>query len=219
MLAPHRGRIAWDEPIASAADVPDDAGAVNVKPARIGSLRGVLSVLDRCATLGIPTYGGGQSEIGPGRGQAQILAALFSPAAPNDLAPIELQRGRAVERTCHRARSSPSRGSRGFAGASATGAASRRPKSPFGSLHQCSTARPAAASSSSIPRDGTSSSPRHAAALPRRTTRRRRARAARSSARLSERSPISIHSCSGPSAPRTRSSAGRSGSRARGRAP
>jgi hypothetical protein len=87
-LAPHQARIAWDEPIASATDVPVDAGAVNVKPARIGSIRGVLSVLELCARLGIPTYGGGQSEIGPGRGQAQLLASLFSPGAPNDLAPV-----------------------------------------------------------------------------------------------------------------------------------
>jgi hypothetical protein len=88
VLAPHRERIAWDEPIGSAGDVPADAGAVNVKPARIGSIEGVLSVLGRCAELGIPTYGGGQSEIGPGRGQSQVLASLFSPGAPNDLAPI-----------------------------------------------------------------------------------------------------------------------------------
>lgn len=87
VLAAHSRRISWDEPIATAEDVPTDAGAVNVKPARIGSIRGVLSVLERCATLGIPVYGGGQSEIGPGRGQAQLLAALFSPTAPNDLAP------------------------------------------------------------------------------------------------------------------------------------
>lgn len=87
VLAAYRDRISWDEPVASAEDVPLDAGAVNVKPARIGSIRGVLSVLEQCARLGIPTYGGGQSEIGPGRGQAQLLAALFSPTAPNDLAP------------------------------------------------------------------------------------------------------------------------------------
>ncbi len=87
VLAPHRARIAWDEPIASAADVPLDAGAVNVKPARIGSIQEVFAVLERCATLGIPTYGGGQSEIGPGRGQAQVLASLCHPDAPNDLAP------------------------------------------------------------------------------------------------------------------------------------
>ena len=32
-------------------------------------------------------YGGGQLELGPGRCQAQLLAALFHPDAPNDLAP------------------------------------------------------------------------------------------------------------------------------------
>lgn len=84
---PNATRIAWDEPIASAADVPDDAGAVNVKPARIGSLAGVFAVIEHCARRGIQLYGGGQSEIGPGRGQAQLIAALFYPDAPNDLAP------------------------------------------------------------------------------------------------------------------------------------
>ena len=83
---PNASRIAWDEPIASVADIPDEAGAVNVKPARIGSLAGVFAVIEHCARRGIPLYGGGQSEIGPGRGQAQLLAALFYPNAPNDLA-------------------------------------------------------------------------------------------------------------------------------------
>ncbi len=32
-------------------------------------------------------YGGGQFELGPGRGQIQYLAALFHPDAPNDVAP------------------------------------------------------------------------------------------------------------------------------------
>jgi hypothetical protein len=32
-------------------------------------------------------YGGGQFELGPGRGQAQLLASLFHPDEPNDLAP------------------------------------------------------------------------------------------------------------------------------------
>ena len=32
-------------------------------------------------------YGGGQFEIGPGRGQIQVLASLFHPDAPNDVAP------------------------------------------------------------------------------------------------------------------------------------
>jgi hypothetical protein len=32
-------------------------------------------------------YGGGQFELGPGRGQIQYLASLFHPDGPNDTAP------------------------------------------------------------------------------------------------------------------------------------
>jgi hypothetical protein len=32
-------------------------------------------------------YGGGQYELGVGRGHVQLLAALFHPNAPNDIAP------------------------------------------------------------------------------------------------------------------------------------
>jgi hypothetical protein len=32
-------------------------------------------------------YGGGQFELGPGRGQIQYLASLFHPDTPNDTAP------------------------------------------------------------------------------------------------------------------------------------
>jgi hypothetical protein len=32
-------------------------------------------------------YGGGQFELGPGRGQIQYLASLFHPESPNDDAP------------------------------------------------------------------------------------------------------------------------------------
>ena len=32
-------------------------------------------------------YGGGQFELGPGRGQIQYLASLFHPDSPNDVAP------------------------------------------------------------------------------------------------------------------------------------
>ena len=32
-------------------------------------------------------YGGGQYELGPGRGQIQYLAGVFHPDAPNDIAP------------------------------------------------------------------------------------------------------------------------------------
>ena len=42
---------------------------------------------DTCAREGIGIYGGGQFELGPGRGQIQLLASLFHPDAPNDVAP------------------------------------------------------------------------------------------------------------------------------------
>ena len=38
-------------------------------------------------------YGGGQFELGPGRGQIQHLASLFHPDAPNDVAPKEYNEG------------------------------------------------------------------------------------------------------------------------------
>ena len=43
-------------------------------------------------------YGGGQYELGVGRGQIQCLAALFHPDAPNDIAPARLRRARSRAR-------------------------------------------------------------------------------------------------------------------------
>lgn len=34
-----------------------------------------------------PMYGGGMGELGVGRGQIELLAAMFHPDAPNDVAP------------------------------------------------------------------------------------------------------------------------------------
>ena len=42
---------------------------------------------DDYAGAGAGAYGGGQFELGPGRGQIQHLASLFHPDAPNDVAP------------------------------------------------------------------------------------------------------------------------------------
>ena len=85
-----RERVTWDAPIHSAADIaaqPWPPRTVNIKPSRFGSLRALFDTYDYCAAHGIGAYGGGQYELGPGRGQAQYLAALFHPDAPNDLAP------------------------------------------------------------------------------------------------------------------------------------
>jgi len=90
ILEPHRDRITWDAPIHSVADVdalPFPPRTLNSKPSRFGSLRALLDFYDACGERGIALYGGGQFELGPGRGQIQYLASLFHPDAPNDVAP------------------------------------------------------------------------------------------------------------------------------------
>jgi len=89
-LRPYRDRITWDAPIHGVADIealPFAPKTINVKPSRIGSWRELLRTYEWCAERGIVTYGGGQSELGVGRGQIQYLAALFHPDEPNDIAP------------------------------------------------------------------------------------------------------------------------------------
>ncbi|HUY58753.1 MAG TPA: hypothetical protein VMV16_03505 [Solirubrobacteraceae bacterium] len=89
-LSAERARITWDAPIHSIADIealPFAPRMVNLKPSRIGSLRRLCEMYDYCTERGIGAYGGGQTELSVGRGQAQYLAALFHADAPNDLAP------------------------------------------------------------------------------------------------------------------------------------
>jgi hypothetical protein len=89
-LAGEHARITWDAPIHSIADIealPFPPRMVNLKPSRIGGLPALCAAYDYCAGRGIGAYGGGQFELGPGRGQAQYLASLFHPDTPNDLAP------------------------------------------------------------------------------------------------------------------------------------
>jgi L-alanine-DL-glutamate epimerase-like enolase superfamily enzyme len=91
VLEPHRDRITWDAVIHSVADIealPFAPRMLNVKPSRFGPVRALLATYDYCEAHGIGTYGGGQFELGPGRGQIQYLASLFSPDAPNDVAPV-----------------------------------------------------------------------------------------------------------------------------------
>jgi L-alanine-DL-glutamate epimerase-like enolase superfamily enzyme len=83
-------RITWDAPIHSIADIealPFPPEMVNVKPSRLGSLRELLDCYDYLAEREIGGYGGGQFELGPGRGHIQYLAAIFHPDTPNDVAP------------------------------------------------------------------------------------------------------------------------------------
>jgi hypothetical protein len=90
-LAEHRGRITWDAPIHSVADIEAQPAAprmLNIKPSRFGTLRRLFDAYSFCDTRGIGMYGGGQFELGPGRLQIQYLASLFHPTSPNDVAPI-----------------------------------------------------------------------------------------------------------------------------------
>jgi L-alanine-DL-glutamate epimerase-like enolase superfamily enzyme len=91
VLEPVHDRITWDASIHSIDDIealPFTPRMVNLKPSRIGGLPKLFTTYDYCAERGIGAYGGGQFELGPGRGQAQYLASLFHPGTPNDLAPV-----------------------------------------------------------------------------------------------------------------------------------
>ena len=90
LLAAHRDRITWDANIHSIADIealPFAPRMVNLKPSRLGGIQPLFDAYDFTADRGIGAYGGGQFELGPGRGHIQYLASLFHPDTPNDTSP------------------------------------------------------------------------------------------------------------------------------------
>ncbi len=90
LLEPHAERVTWDAPIHAVADIEAlrwPPRTVNVKPSRFGSVERLFDAYDFCAERGIGAYGGGQWELGVGRGHIQLLASLFHPDTPNDVAP------------------------------------------------------------------------------------------------------------------------------------
>ena len=90
VLDPVADRVTWDAPIHSIADIesrPWRPRMINIKPSRFGPLRELFAAYDYCRENGIRAYGGGQFELGPGRGHIQYLASLFHPDTPNDVAP------------------------------------------------------------------------------------------------------------------------------------
>lgn len=89
-LAAHQARITWDAPIHSVQDILDAPvlpRTVNLKPSRFGSVEALFAAYEFCEQRGMGAYGGGQFELGVGRGQIQLLAALFHPHGSNDIAP------------------------------------------------------------------------------------------------------------------------------------
>jgi len=90
MLADARDRLSWDLPIESLQDVhalPWEPRWLNVKPSRFGTVESLLGTITHCLENGVRMYGGGQFELGVGRGQIQVLASLFYSESPNDVAP------------------------------------------------------------------------------------------------------------------------------------
>ena len=90
LLDPVAERVTWDAPIHAVADIeamPWAPKMVNIKPSRFGAVRELLAAYDYCEGQGIGAYGGGQTELGQGRGQIQYLASIFHPDTPNDVAP------------------------------------------------------------------------------------------------------------------------------------
>jgi hypothetical protein len=83
-------RLAFDAPIHSLADIdalPFAPRHMNIKPSRFGPLSRLFECIDACLERGLELYGGGQFELGVGRGQIQEIASLFYAGNPNDVAP------------------------------------------------------------------------------------------------------------------------------------
>jgi hypothetical protein len=90
ILEEYSERVTWDAPIHSVQDIenaPWPPRTINIKPSRFGSVRRLFDAYDYCAERDIAVYGGGQWELGLGRGHIQYLASLFHPDTPNDVAP------------------------------------------------------------------------------------------------------------------------------------
>lgn len=92
LLTPIADRVSYDAPITtveSIASTAITARIVNIKPCRVGRLDELSRLYAHCEAHGIRMYNGGMGELGVGRGQAQLLASLFHPDAPNDIAPSD----------------------------------------------------------------------------------------------------------------------------------
>jgi hypothetical protein len=95
-LAGSEERLSFDAPVHSLADLdglPFEPRWLNIKPSRFGTVRELLATIEACEERGIRMYGGGQYELGPGRGQIQRLASVFYPDGPNDVAPSAYNEG------------------------------------------------------------------------------------------------------------------------------
>jgi hypothetical protein len=92
ILEPETDRLSWDAPIHGVSDVealPVEPRWLNIKPSRFGTVESLLECIEYCLDRDVSLYGGGQYELGPGRSHLQVLASLFYPETPNDVAPSD----------------------------------------------------------------------------------------------------------------------------------
>jgi hypothetical protein len=90
VLTDHEERVSWDGGITDVESIqllPWDPEYLNIKPSRFGSLESLLDSIEFCLQRDVTLYGGGQFELGVGRGQIQALASICYPDSPNDVAP------------------------------------------------------------------------------------------------------------------------------------
>ncbi|QFU83219.1 hypothetical protein [Natronorubrum aibiense] len=90
LLRANADRLSWDAPIHGVEDLrsrPFPPRWCTITPSRFGTVRSLLETIEYCLDHGIRMYGGGQSELCVGRGHIQLLASLFYPDGPNDVAP------------------------------------------------------------------------------------------------------------------------------------
>lgn len=91
IISDHTSRVSWDLPItdrASILELPYPPEWINIKPSRFGSVESLFETIAYCHDQEITMYGGGQFELGVGRGPLHALASVFYPDGPNDVAPV-----------------------------------------------------------------------------------------------------------------------------------
>jgi len=84
------GRVSWDYPISGVESVearPFEPEWLNIKPSRFGTVESLFETIEWAEARDVSLYGGGQFELGVGRDHIQLLASLFYPDGPNDVAP------------------------------------------------------------------------------------------------------------------------------------
>lgn len=86
----HEGRVTWDYPIRGVETVEElswEPEWLNIKPSRFGSVQSLFDTIEYCRNHDIQMFGGGQFELDVGREHIHVIASLFYPDAPNDVAP------------------------------------------------------------------------------------------------------------------------------------